>query len=124
MRLVSLFLAGVSMMACTVASAEDYYLHSTDGQIHLHISDDGDVWGQYPKRDGRIFGHENNDGRIDGIWVQSLSDHECTEPRHGSYYWGRVKIFHHHRHHFEGLWGYCDALPDNDWDLHIVDYDR
>ena len=107
------------IFAPTAANADSYDLNSTTGHIHLHISHDGDVTGEYPSMDGQIFGHEDRDGDIDGIWVRPTSDRECSERRHGSYYWGRVKIIHPREHHFEGWWGRCHDTPDNDWGLRL-----
>jgi hypothetical protein len=97
--------------------AESINLMSEDGPIRLHIEQDGEVRGEYPKLQGIIHGHVSPDGAIHGMWMQPRSDHPCKRPRGDTYAWGFFSIRHLYQRNVAGSWGYCDEEPIRDWGL-------
>ncbi|MGH7488586.1 MAG: hypothetical protein ACREMY_23750, partial [bacterium] len=57
---------------------------------------------------------EREQGHWVGFWSEAKSNHKCNHPRLGSDYWGQIDfVFTDGNRHFEGMWSYCDALPQS-----------
>jgi hypothetical protein len=98
--------------------ADSFDLRSNDGPIYLRVERDGDVHGQYPKRNGTLAGHVDDAGDIRGMWMQPTSDHPCERARNGTYSWGFFYLSSPYHRHISGAWGYCGEQPQRDWDIH------
>ena len=97
------------------ALADSFELMTQDGPLHLHISRDGDVRGEYPKLQGVIRGRVGANGSIYGMWYQPRSDHPCASMRGDTFAWGAFSITSPYRSYVSGTWGYCDEQPNRDW---------
>lgn len=81
----------------------------TEGQ------DDTIVTGSYSQDGGRIEGYVQNNV-LNGYWAENSSSQRCSEPRLGTYHWGRIQfVVNATGNEFDGKWSYCDAEPDLAW---------
>ncbi len=71
--------------------------------------------GTYENDNGRIAG-ALKDGVWSGMWGEDGSSEECPTEQLGTKFWGKIAFtFDADRKAFTGKWGYCDAVPDSDW---------
>jgi len=122
MNLSHIALAGVLVLAAASARADDLYFHSSDGPMEIHIDQSGRVHGRYQQesgaqRPGRLVGTAGGNGSLEGLWLQPKSDHPCGYPREGSYTWGRFTIGNAWGAYPYGSWGYCDEIPNRNWQI-------
>ncbi len=113
-------IAGV-LLGSGVAFAQQYAFDTDDTPIFITVAPDGSVTGtspnSNPQRTSAFYGHINQSGTIEGIWVQAVSNSMCTRPRQGSYAWGLFVITNPGDRHVYGMWGYCDARPNHSYNL-------
>jgi hypothetical protein len=121
MRQARVFVSAVGCLGVALlgppAHADSFALISNDGPIQLHIEQDGDVHGRYPKLNGTIMGHVSDGGDIEGIWLQPNSEHPCREARNGTYSWGHFVMSSPYQPNMRGAWGYCGEEPQRDWEI-------
>jgi uncharacterized caspase-like protein len=76
---------------------------------------EGPVRAPYQMDSGRILG-EFDGSVLNGYWIEAGSAQRCDTQRDGSYYWGRVRyLFNDDLNSFTGMWGYCEAAPEEGW---------
>ena len=79
------------------------------------------VRGEYDQDGGVIVGQMTYPQRFEGYWIEDHSDHKCTTPKEGRYYWGRVIWnFDNDMCIFKGKWSFCDEAPRRSWKGHFL----
>lgn len=117
--------AAIFWLAATAgtARAEDHlYFNSSVGPMDIHFGDGGRLYGHYrqtgsAQRPGRLDGAVSAGGVLGGYWLQPASDHPCSYPRDGTNAWGNFTISNAWGANPDGVWGYCDEIPNRSWDL-------
>ena len=74
------------------------------GHSQLHIEGSGQA--KFPG--GEMVFSSAKDRTWEGHWTRSPATESCVEEKHGTYYWGVVKItFDESYEHFDGTWDFC-----------------
>lgn len=118
--------AGLLTSTAAVAQQRTVKLDGDFGPVTLIIDQGtGLVTGTYPKYKGKIFGElvktSNGGVAVNGTWVQPTSEKTCANAVHGSRYWGKL-VFSQAANAAQptGKWSYCDAPPNQPWNVRTV----
>ncbi len=117
----SLYLLGVGSLAAeTLFNSEwtnpDGSKSQTTVVFYEDIGFEGKV-GYYSgsKRNRFIGKYSSNYTVFEGYWVQDDSSEKCSYTVDGSPYFGRVFFRSNNGKEFEGLWSYCNSIPNLRW---------
>ena len=117
----SLYLLGVGSLAAeTLFNSEwtnpDGSKSQTTVVFYEYIGFEGKV-GYYSgsKRNRFIGKYSSNYTVFEGYWVQDDSSEKCSYTVDGSPYFGRVFFRSNNGKEFEGLWSYCNSIPNLRW---------
>ena len=69
----------------------------------------------YREEGGTVAGALNGSTLV-GYWHEPESSLRCATQRRGTWYWGRIEfVFNPEVNAYQGVWGYCDAVPERGW---------
>lgn len=118
--------AALSLLLAAVvpALAAEMTLNTDFGPVSLEIDPDGAIYGDYPNYQGELVGKVTAEGGMELTWLQPNSEVRCDEPRHGTYFWGRVAWAFQDGQALGG-WAYCDAPVGSSgaWNGQVIAFD-
>jgi len=70
------------------------------------------IKGKYSTDNGEIIGELTFPQRFEGYWIEDESNHKCSTPKNGRYYWGRLILaLDKERCRARSDWSYCNKKP-------------